>query len=58
MKFTFPDSNKSNDPGDYELLDPAWYTFTILGAFESDPDGNKFIASTGTPYIKVKCVEK
>ena len=57
-KFTFGNDNDSNDPGDFELLDPAWYTFTIIGAFESDPDGNKFVARTGTPFIKVKCVEK
>ena len=56
MKFTF--TNDNNDDSGFELLEPNTYTFTILQVETEDEDGQSFVASTGTQFIKVKCCEK
>ena len=57
MKFTFSEK-PSDDSGSYELLDPGFYTFTILDAFTTNQDGKPYKTQAGIDFVRVVCCEK
>jgi len=54
FKFNQDDDQERRE---YEILEPGWYDFKIKGSYDKDPDGNDFVAKTGTPYLKFLCEE-
>lgn len=41
----------------YELLEPGWYTFEIINAYDTDPEGKPLVTRSGTDYVKLVCQE-
>jgi len=39
------------------ILEPAWYNFHVLDAYETSRDGAKLVTKDGDPYIQLKAEE-
>lgn len=58
MKFTFNERPSKGDQGKFELLEPGFYTLTILETYTENQEGKPYKTKAGIDYIRVVCVEK
>lgn len=51
--FTKPDGFAKNT----ELLEPGWYTFEVINAYDRDIDGEPLVSRNEIPFFKLVCQE-
>lgn len=55
--FTVKNRQPAGGGGDYELLEPGWYSFEIVNCYETDKDGAPLASKNGVPFFKIVCSE-
>ena len=55
--FTFASTGRGESGGEYELLEPGWYSFEVVNAYDTDRDGATLETRAGVEYFKLVCAE-
>lgn len=58
MKFTFSEQPSDNDKGKFELLEPGFYSLTILETHTENQEGKPYKTKAGIDFVRVVCCEK